>query len=118
VRGLIFIDKDVRIRSADSMAFGCSVMLNDQGKTDARSRSGIKLRDNVAIGEYCSIECISALRFPCEDPVIGDNVGFSQCSFIGVRGPVTIGNHVMKGQRVTIYAENHYFADPATPISI
>jgi len=117
VRGLVFIGKDVRIRSAGSIALGRSVTLHDHVTIDARSRQGITFGDNLTIREYCTIECTGVLRFPGEGLVIGNDVGISQYAFIGVRGPVRIGNHVMMGPRVTIYAENHNFADPDTLIS-
>jgi acetyltransferase-like isoleucine patch superfamily enzyme len=66
---------------------------------------------------YCTIECIGVLHFPGEGLIIGNDVGISQYAFIGVRGLVRIGNHLMMGPRVTIYAENYNFADRDTPIS-
>ena len=48
--------------------------------------------------------------------VVGDDVGISQNCFIQVRGKVTIGSHVMFGPNVSIFSENHGFADLDIPM--
>jgi acetyltransferase-like isoleucine patch superfamily enzyme len=110
-RGMIFIGADVRIRAPRLISVGRSVTFHDHVRIDGLCRDGIKMGSNVTIREYCVIECTGVMRLPGEGLVIGDDVGISQYGFIGVRGPVRIGNHVLMGPRVTIYAENHNFDD-------
>jgi acetyltransferase-like isoleucine patch superfamily enzyme len=111
VRGVLFIGRDVQIRSPRSISLGRSVTLHDHVRIDGVARNGVSLGDNVTIREYSIVECTGVLRFPGEGLVIGNDVGISQYCFIGVRGPVHIGNNVQFGPRVTVYAENHNFDD-------
>lgn len=116
VNGLIFIGRGVKIRGGKSLSLGRNAALHDHVRIDARSRTGVVIGDNFTLRENSIIECTGVLRFPGESLTIGDNVGISQFAFIGVRGPVTIGDDVQIGPRVTIYAENHNFEDLDRPI--
>jgi len=111
VSGALFIGRDVRIRAAGSISLGSSVTLHDHVRLDGVARSGVSLGNNVTIREYSIVECTGVLRYPGESLIVGNDVGISQFCFIGVRGPVRIGNNVQFGPRVTIYAENHNFDD-------
>jgi len=116
VNGLIFIGRGVKIRGGKSLSLGRNAALHDHVRIDARSRVGVTIGDNFTLRENSVIECTGVLRFPGESLTIGNNVGVSQFAFIGVRGPVTIGDDVQIGPRVTIYAENHNFEDTDRPI--
>ena len=48
---------------------------------------------------------------------MGDHVSINRNSTISAYGGITIGNHVIIGPRVTLYAQNHRFSDPAAPIA-
>jgi acetyltransferase-like isoleucine patch superfamily enzyme len=114
--GLLFLGKNVKIRSPRSLSVGGSVSLHDYVHIDALSEKGVTLGNNVTIREYSIVECTGVIRFPGEGLVIGNDVGISQWCYIGARGPVRIGNNVQIGPKVTIYAENHNFDDRNIPI--
>ncbi|MCD6321446.1 MAG: hypothetical protein J7L77_00300 [Clostridiales bacterium] len=44
-----------------------------------------------------------------ESLTVGNNSGFGDYNFIGVRGSIEIGNDVLFGPRVSIHAENHLY---------
>ncbi len=116
VSGILFIGSDVQIRAPGLISLGRGVALHDHVRLDGRSLGGVTLGNNVTIREFSTVECTGVLRFPGESLTIGNDVGISQYCFLGVRGPVRIGNGVQIGPRVTIYAENHNFEDSTRSI--
>lgn len=52
----------------------------------------------------------------CYNLVMGDFVSINQDTIIHSRGGVTIGNHVLMGQRVIINTGDHEYAETTTPI--
>jgi acetyltransferase-like isoleucine patch superfamily enzyme len=111
-KGILFLGRDVRLRASRRISIGRSVSIHDHVFLDGLCRDEVNIGDNVTIREYSIIECTGVLRAPGEGLVIGNNVGISQHAFIGVRGKVVIGNNVIMGPNVTIYAANHNFEDP------
>ena len=107
----LFIGQGVHIRSKKQLRMGKGVSIHDGVRIDALSLGGVRLGNGVTLRENVIIECTGVLRFPGESLTIGDDVGISQNGFIGVRGPVKIGDRVMMGAGVTIYAENHKFEE-------
>jgi acetyltransferase-like isoleucine patch superfamily enzyme len=110
--GILFLGKDVRFRASKKIRIGRSVSIHDHVFLDGLCRDGVQIGDNVTIREYSIIECTGVLRAPGDGLIIGNNVGISQHAFIGVRGTIRIGNNVIIGPYVTIYAANHNFSDP------
>ena len=112
----LFVGHGVSIRSKKQLQIGNGVSLHDGVRIDALSLGGVRFGNGVTLRENVIIECTGVLRFPGESLMIGNDVGISQNGFIGVRGAVKIGDRVMMGPNVTIYAENHKFDDPLVPI--
>jgi acetyltransferase-like isoleucine patch superfamily enzyme len=63
----------------------------------------------VRIWENVQIDGPEGLR-------MGDHVAINRNTTISAHGGVTVGNHVIVGPGVTLYAQNHRFEDPRTPI--
>lgn len=112
VDGMLFIGERVRFRSPKTISIGRSASFHHDVTIDALSKEGIQIGNNFTLREYSIIECTGVIRAPGEGLIIGDNVGISQNAFIGVRGKVSIGNNVIMGPYVVIYAANHNFDDP------
>lgn len=110
--GILFLGRDVKLRASRRICLGRNVSIHNHVFLDGFCQRGVIIGDNVTIREFSIIECTGVLRAPGEELVIGNNVGISQHAFIGVRGKVTIGNNVMFGPYVTIYAANHNYTDP------
>jgi acetyltransferase-like isoleucine patch superfamily enzyme len=63
----------------------------------------------VRIWENVQIDGPEGLR-------MGDDVAINRNSTISAHGGVTIGDHVIVGPGVTLYAQNHRYDDPGRPI--
>jgi len=115
--GFIFIGKGCKIKFRKKISFGRTVTLGDYVEINALSKYGISIGNNVSILKNTIIECTGVIRNLGEGIIIGNNVGIAQNCFIQVRGNVKIGNNVIFGPNVSIFSENHNFANPELPVS-
>lgn len=109
--GLVFVGKKVIIRNPRLISVGKSLTIKDFASIQALSHKGIQFGNNVVVGRYTVIECTGVVRELGEGLKVGNDTGFGDYNFIGVRGPIEIGNNVLFGPRVSIHAENHNFED-------
>ncbi len=112
VKGLFFMGHQVRIRSAKRIQLGKNVSLHDHVYLDGLCQDGVTIGDNFTLREGSIIESTGVLSAPGIGLIIGNNVGISQHAFIGVRGKISIGDNVIIGPYVKIYAANHNFDNP------
>ena len=81
------------------------------------SRQGLRFGADVSIGAGTMIRPSSYYGGePGEGLVMGDRSSIGPWGYIGCSGLVTIGNDVMFGPGVHVYAENHDFMDPQRTI--
>ena len=110
--GLLLIGKSVRIRYPQYLEVGRNFIVEDGVEIMALSTDGIRCGDNVTIGAYASIKPSSYYgRNIGEGLTIGNNSNIGRYSYIGCSGHIVIGNNVMMGPRVSLFAENHNFDD-------
>lgn len=105
--GLIFKEKGAKISFKNKIKCGRNLLLKRNSHIYALSNKGIVIGDNFSLGEFAIIECTGVLRSIGESLQIGNNVGINHYCFIGVRGPVKIGDNVIFGPRVSVFSENH-----------
>lgn len=116
--GLLFLGKYVKLNNKRKIEFYGTAIIDDGAKIDALSKKGIKIGKNFSLGRNSIIECTGVLRELGEELVIGDNVGISANSFIGVRGKTVIGNDTIMGPYVSIHSENHTYIEEDRPIRL
>jgi acetyltransferase-like isoleucine patch superfamily enzyme len=116
VRGMLFIGKGVRLRSANRIRLGRNASLHDHVFLDGLCKEGITIGNNFTLREESVIESTGVLSAPGIGLEIGNNVGISQHVFIGVRGKISIGDNVIIGPYAKIYAANHNFDRLDRPI--
>jgi acetyltransferase-like isoleucine patch superfamily enzyme len=109
---MLFVGEGVRIRAPQNIQAGRNLSLHENVYVDGLCEQGLVFGDNVTIREHSIIESTGILRAPGEGLVVGNNVGISQHAFIGVRGKIVIGDNVIMGPYVKIYAANHNFENP------
>jgi acetyltransferase-like isoleucine patch superfamily enzyme len=114
--GLLFIGRHCKIKYCHRIRAGKTITIGDNVEINALSTEGITLGNNVTILRNTVIECTGNIKNMGEGLIIGSNVGIAQNCFIQVRGKVTIGSDVMFGPNVSIFSENHGFADLDTPM--
>ena len=110
-KGLIFVGRGVKVKFKHKISMGKTVFIGDNVEINALSAKGINIGDNFSIHRNSIIECTGVISDLGESLSIGDNVGIAQCCFIQVRGEVVIGNNVIFGPGVSLFSENHNFAD-------
>lgn len=115
--GLIFMENGVNVEYGRNIVCGKNLYLKAYSSINALSYKGVIIGNNFTLGKYSIIECTGVLRDVGNSLVIGDNVGMNHYCFIGVRGDIRIGNDVIFGPRVSIFSENHNFADPSKLIN-
>ena len=117
VKGKLLIGKNVTIRYPKNFFVGTDTILEDGVEINCLANEGIHFGDRVTVGKYAIIRPANIYGGPIgEGLVIGNHSNIGPYSYIGCSGKITIGNNVMMGPRVSIYAENHVFDNPALTI--
>lgn len=108
----IFFGSHVRIVHPRHIELGSGCSLGDHVFIDGLSLEGVKLGNNVTLERYAGIRATGTLRNLGVGARIGDNCSLGAFSYVGAAGGVTIGDNVLIGPMVGIYAENHIFDNP------
>ena len=112
----VFVGRGGVVTDAPYLSLSPGVTIEDYCRLDCLGRAGIALGRGTTLRRGVHIEVSSNLKnlaFGCR---IGCRVGVSEGSFIGAKGPVSIGDETDIGPGCKIIAENHSFDDLRTPI--
>ena len=110
IKGRLFVGKNVRILYPKNLSVGADTIIEDGVEINCLATDGIKLGNRVTIGKNAIIRPSNIYGGPIGDGLeIGNNSNIGPFNYIGCSGKITIGNNVMLGPRVSIYAENHVF---------
>ena len=110
-KGIIFLGRSAKVKFKHKISFGKTIFIGDNVEINALSANGVTIGDNFSIHRNSIIECTGVINDLGESLTIGNNVGIAQNCFIQVRGIVTIGDNVIFGPGVSVFSENHNFAD-------
>ncbi len=113
---IVFIGKNVKIRSKNHIVSGSGLTIEDGCHINALCKGGVEIGENFSLGRNSIIECTGVIRELGESLKIGNDVGIAANAFISVRGKVSIGNSTIFGPGVKLFSENHIFSDINTPI--
>jgi acetyltransferase-like isoleucine patch superfamily enzyme len=109
-KGKLLIGKNVAIRYPKNLYVGRDTIIEDGVEINCLSTQGIRLGDRVTIGKYAIIRPSNIYGGSIgEGLLIGNHSNIGPYNYIGCSGKITIGNNVMLGPRVSLYAENHVF---------
>ena len=112
-KGKLLIGKNVTLRYPKNLFVGRDTIIEDGVEINCLAKEGIRFGDRVSVGKYAIIRPANIYGGPIgEGLVIGNHSNIGPYSYIGCSGKITIGNNVMMGPRVSIYAENHVFDNP------
>ncbi|MBU0517775.1 glycosyltransferase [bacterium] len=109
-QGLYFIGKRVKLRNRKHIYLGRNFIAEDDCEIQGASKSGIRFGDNVTVGSFSMIR--PSGYYGRELGVglkVGDRSNIGPFAYIGCSGGITIGDDVMMGPRVSLFAENHNF---------
>jgi acetyltransferase-like isoleucine patch superfamily enzyme len=117
VKGRLFVGKNVRILYPKNLSIGADTIIEDGVEINCLATDGIKFGNRVTIGKNAIIRPSNIYGGPIGDGLeIGNNSNIGPFNYIGCSGKITIGNNVMLGPRVSIYAANHVFDNPELTI--
>ncbi len=115
--GLLLMGRQVTIHNPRYISLGPQVIIEDFAEVQGISRQGIQIGDRVTIGRFAMIRPSGYYTGDIGEGLrIGNSSAIGAYCYIGCSGMVTIGDHVMLGPRVGIFAENHNYQDITRPI--
>ena len=112
----VFVGRGVVVTDAACLRLSPGVSIGDYCRLDCLGLAGITLGPGTTLRRGVQIEVTSNLKklgFGCK---LGARVGVSEASFIGAKGPVTIGDDTDIGPGCKLIAESHTFDDVSRPI--
>lgn len=110
--GMIFIGKGVKLRNRGHISVGRNFIAEDSCEIQGLAKQGIRFGNNVTVGSYSMVRPSGYYgREIGEGLQIGDRSNIGAYCYLGASGGITIGNDVLMGPRVSIFAENHNFAN-------
>lgn len=117
-KGILFVGRNVYIKSPQLLSVGRSTILEEYVIIDALSEQGVQFGDNVTIAKHTTIQCTGVIRKLGVGLTIGDNSAVGAYSFLGAQGGISIGKNVIMGPRVNFHAENHVYTSVDLPIRL
>lgn len=111
-KGMLFIGKKTLIMNKNKIIVGKNNKFEANCEIQGLSTRGLTFGDNVTIGNsamirpssYYGVEIGQGLK-------IGNNSSIGPFGYVGCAGFIEIGDNVMIGPRVSLFAENHNFRD-------
>ncbi len=109
-KGLIFVGSRAKITNKNNISLGKNNKFEANCEVQGLSKRGLDFGNNVTIGNSTMIRPSSYYGVEIgEGFKIGNNSSIGPFGYIGCAGYIDIGNNVMIGPRVSMFAENHNF---------
>ncbi|MBF6588994.1 MAG: acyltransferase [Ktedonobacterales bacterium] len=116
-RGVTLIGKHVTLRNKRYIRAGRNLIVEDYAEIQGLSRQGITFGDRVSIGRFAMIRPSGYYGGELGEGLsVGDHSNIGAYCYIGCAGFIRIGSNVMMSPRVSLYAENHNFAEVTRPM--
>jgi acetyltransferase-like isoleucine patch superfamily enzyme len=116
-QGLLLRGKQVKIFNKRFIHTGRNFNLDDYCEVNGLSKQKLIFGDNVTIGKFALIRPTNQYGgIVGEGLRMGSNSNIGAYGYIGCSGFIEIGNNVMISPRVSLFAENHNFADTNVPM--
>lgn len=113
LRRRIVLGRGARVRSSSKLrTTGGLIRIEEYCLIDCLSHEGISLGRNFKLGAYSRMIVSGSIADLGKGIKIGDNVGIGEFAYIGGAGGVVIGSDCIIGQYLSVHPENHTFSDP------
>lgn len=114
----LFVGKHVEISHKGSIYCGKNVKFEAYSEIQGLSKNGLHFGNNVTIGRFTEIRPSSyyGVGRIGYGLTMGNYSSIGAFGFIGCSGKIEIGNNVMIGPKVSLFAENHNFSDSSSII--
>jgi acetyltransferase-like isoleucine patch superfamily enzyme len=111
-KGLVMVGKGATISYSAHLYAGRDLIVEEYAELNCLSSKNIVLGDRVTIGRFAIIRPSNSYGGPIGEGLkVGNNSSIGTYNYIGCSGYIEIGDNVMLGPRVGLYAENHIFDD-------
>lgn len=109
-KGIIFVGQKCNIYNKKKIKVGKNVKFERMCEIQGLSEQGLEFGDNVTIGSFVMIRPSSYYGVEIGEGLkIGNNSSIGPFGYVGCAGFIEIGENVMIGPRVSLFAENHKF---------
>lgn len=116
-KGIVFVGKGTKIRNPGYITTFGKVVFEDYSEIQGLSKRGIVFGRNVTVGRFAMIRPSGYYGHEIGEGLnIKDDSNIGAYNYIGCSGYIEIGEKVMLSPRVSIYSENHNFADISIPM--
>ncbi len=114
----LYIGRKTKLINQKNIHIANNVRIENFVIIDALSKRGVTLGNRVKFGDGTRILCSGSLTDLGEGLTVGDDSSFSENTFFGAAGGISIGNDVIAGQNVRFHAENHNYHNKEIPIRL
>lgn len=116
-RGLVMVGKGVDIRHPNNLFAGKDFIIEDYVELNCLATKKMIFGDRITIGRFAVIRPSNSYGGEIgEGLIVGNNSSIGTFNYIGCSGYIEIGDNVMLGPRVGLFAENHIYDDIYKPI--
>ena len=111
-RRKLVLGRGARVSDVAKLRLGGGlVRFEDYCRVECTSREGVQLGRNFKLGAFSRMIASGTLSDLGKGIRIGDNVGIGEFAYIGGAGGVVIGSDTVVGQYFSVHPENHVFTD-------
>lgn len=116
-KGLVLIGRGATFRYSKHLTAGSDLIVEEYAELNCLSSENITLGNRVTIGRFAVIRPSNSYGGPIGKGLkIGHNSNIGAYNYVGCSGYIEIGDNVMLGPRVGLFAENHNFENADIPI--
>jgi acetyltransferase-like isoleucine patch superfamily enzyme len=116
-KGLVLVGKGVDIRHPNNLYAGKDLVIEDYVELNCLATNKMILGDRITIGRFAVIRPSNSWGGEIGEGLkVGNNSSIGTFNYIGCSGYIEIGNNVMLGPRVGLFAENHVYDSVYKPI--
>jgi acetyltransferase-like isoleucine patch superfamily enzyme len=105
----IILGKNVRFFNLPKIQFGKFLKLGNYVYLSGLGKDGIRIGNNVGIGDFSRIIVSTSLNDIGSHIKIGNNVGIGEFAYLGGAGGLEIGDECIIGQYLSCHPENHNY---------
>lgn len=117
LRRFIFLDRGSKVVSSENLHIkNLNIDIGKYCYINCLSKNGIELGCNFKLGDFSKIIASGTIRDLGIGIKIGNNVAIGEYSYIGGAGGVSIGSDCIIGQYFSVHPENHNFSEVNTLI--
>lgn len=114
----MLLSSGVRMIYRSRISWGRYLRLGSYVTLSGLGKNGIRIGDNVSIGDFSKVIVSTTLQDIGVGIHIGNQVGIGEYAYLGGAGGLVIGDDCIIGQYFSCHPENHLFRNQQKPIRL